>query len=171
MASWTVSEIMCLALDIALEERHKSPWRNGSMIENLKNISKTERPNELGLFWKEKTVVSCEGNPFIQFSCCRKERFKCFSTPKDSKCSKEDLDQADIKGRFLMVRIVKDWRGFSMEVVESPSCQVLKSRVMQIKVDTKIKVTFKMCPLVFHITVIQMQNESYIALPTSWGLS
>lgn len=70
-----------------------------------------------------------------------------------------------------MVRIVKDWGGFSMDVVESPSCQLLKSRLMQIKVDTNIKVVFKMCALVFHITVIQMQNESYIPLPTSWGLS
>lgn len=87
-------------------------------------------------------MVSHEGNPFIQLSCCRKERFKCFSTPKDLKCSKEDLDQADIKGSFLMVRIVKDGGGLSIEVVESPSCQLLKSRLMQIKVDTKIKDCF-----------------------------
>lgn len=71
-------------------------------------------------------MVSHEGNPYIQLSCCGKERYKCFSAPKYLKCSKDDLDQTDIKGNFLMVRIVKDWGGLSMEVMESPSCQPLK---------------------------------------------
>lgn len=74
-------------------------------------------------------MVTHEDNPYMQLSCCGKERCKCFSTLKDLKCSKEDLDQADIKGNFLMVRIVKDWRGLSMEVVESPPCQHLKEQV------------------------------------------
>ena len=74
-------------------------------------------------------MVSHESNPYIQLSCCGKESYKCFSTPKDLKCSKEDLDQVDIKGNFLMVRTVKDWGGLSMKLVESPSCQLLKEQV------------------------------------------
>lgn len=78
---------------------------------------------------EKKTVVSHKGNPYIQLNCCGKESYKCFSTPKDLKCSKEDLDQADIKGNFLMVRILNDWGRLSMELVESPSCQLLKEQV------------------------------------------
>lgn len=59
--------------------------------------------------------MSHEVSPYIQLNCCGKERYECFSAPKDLKCSKEDLDQAGIKGNFLMVRIVKDWGRLSLD--------------------------------------------------------
>lgn len=35
-----------------------------NMIGNMKNMTKEKIPNQIGLFWKNKNVVSRKGNPY-----------------------------------------------------------------------------------------------------------
>ncbi|KAK4826898.1 hypothetical protein QYF61_012253 [Mycteria americana] len=129
------------ALESSAQERHGPvgvvQTRATKMIRGLEYLSYEERLRELGLFNLEKRRLQADliaafqylkgaykkdGDRLFNRACSNRTRGNVFKV-------KEGRFRLDIRKKFFMVRVVKQWNRLLREVVDAPSLETLKQEV------------------------------------------